>query len=268
MRVKDFQGRQTRFAWPRLHQWERASVSSALVSTVLTGIGAGALAASVARLTGIELDARPFVGASEREVVLYTTPVVPSPRSSTTRRNRRPRTSATRAAPSTVTTAIVAPSTVTIVDTTALPELLPAVSPTDSGADAPSRAVNPIAVRRPLISLSTSLDAAGRDSVWAEVRKALPLLALSRIRAQPEKDSLLRSEALRQMTWRGGPLPISGIWSSLDVATIGSGGGGISAPLFARGPSRAQRVRDSVIHADNLQRLARLAARARAGVRP
>ena len=266
MRVRVFHGRQTHFGWPRLHQWERPGVSSALVSAVLTGIGAGALAASVARLTGIELDARPFVSVSEREVVLYATAVVRSSRPSTTRRHRLPRTSATRAPSSTVPGP--APSTVTIVDTTAPHELSAAVTPMDSGANAPSRVVNPIAVRRPLISLSTSLDAAGRDSVWAEVRKALPLLALSRIRAQPEKDSLLRSEALRQMTWRGGPLPISGIWSSLDVATISTGGGGISAPLFARGPTRAQRVRDSVVHADNLRRLARLAARARATVRP
>lgn len=47
-------------------------------------------------------------------------------------------------------------------------------------------------------------------------------------------------------------------------AVAGGLGGSISLPLFSRGPSRAQRVRDSIIDADVRAGLARLAARAAA----
>ena len=42
------------------------------------------------------------------------------------------------------------------------------------------------------------------------------------------------------------------------------GGVGIPLPMFSRGPSPAQRARDSVVNADNVKRLARLADRAKA----
>jgi hypothetical protein len=45
---------------------------------------------------------------------------------------------------------------------------------------------------------------------------------------------------------------------------MGGGGASIPLPFLSRGPSREQRARDSVIHADNLTRLTRLAERARA----
>jgi hypothetical protein len=48
------------------------------------------------------------------------------------------------------------------------------------------------------------------------------------------------------------------------VAAPTGGGGSIPAPFLSMGPTRAQRARDSVIHADNVLRLARLAERARA----
>jgi hypothetical protein len=38
----------------------------------------------------------------------------------------------------------------------------------------------------------------------------------------------------------------------------------VGLPMFTHVPSREERARDSVVHADNLLRLARLAARARA----
>jgi hypothetical protein len=38
----------------------------------------------------------------------------------------------------------------------------------------------------------------------------------------------------------------------------------IAAPLLASGPSRKQRLRDSIVHAGNVERLNRLADRARA----
>jgi hypothetical protein len=41
------------------------------------------------------------------------------------------------------------------------------------------------------------------------------------------------------------------------------GGASLALPFLSRGPSREQRARDSAVHADNLERLARLAERAR-----
>jgi hypothetical protein len=42
------------------------------------------------------------------------------------------------------------------------------------------------------------------------------------------------------------------------------GGIGVPLPMFSRGPSPKQRLQDSIVNADNLPRLARLAERARA----
>ena len=47
-------------------------------------------------------------------------------------------------------------------------------------------------------------------------------------------------------------------------SAIPMGGGSIPFPFLSRRPSREERARDSVVHADNLARLARLAERARA----
>ena len=56
--------------------------------------------------------------------------------------------------------------------------------------------------------------------------------------------------------------------SSGPVAVRRAPGGGVGvsipAPVLASGPSRKQRARDSVVHAGNVERLARIFERARA----
>jgi len=71
---------------------------------------------------------------------------------------------------------------------------------------------------------------------------------------QMQRDSTLRGEAMRLATARdqARPVPVGATIVSLRV------------PLFSSGPSRAERRRDSIIHADNLPRLQRLAERAKA----
>jgi len=84
---------------------------------------------------------------------------------------------------------------------------------------------------------------------------AIPRLARTRRMTQAERDSLYILDARRQLMWReqGRPVPIMPI-----------GGGAIPLPLFSPGPSPAKRMRDSVVHHDNLLRLRRIAERAAA----
>jgi hypothetical protein len=71
---------------------------------------------------------------------------------------------------------------------------------------------------------------------------------------QAERDSTAREQERRVAEGRDQHRPVA----------IPMGGASIPVPFLSRGPSREERARDSVINADNLARLARLAERARA----
>lgn len=71
---------------------------------------------------------------------------------------------------------------------------------------------------------------------------------------QAERDSVAREQEHRMAEGRDQHRPTA----------IPMGGASIPFPFLSRGPSREERARDSVLHADNLARLARLAERARA----
>lgn len=71
---------------------------------------------------------------------------------------------------------------------------------------------------------------------------------------QAERDSTAREQSRRMAEARDQHRPVA----------IPLGHGGLPVPFLSRGPSKEERARDSVIHADNLARLARLAERARA----
>ena len=71
---------------------------------------------------------------------------------------------------------------------------------------------------------------------------------------QAERDSVAREQEHRMAEGRDQHRPTA----------IPMGGASIPFPFLSRGPSREERARDSVLHADNLARLARLAQRARA----
>ena len=76
-------------------------------------------------------------------------------------------------------------------------------------------------------------------------------LAPTRKPTAAEKDSLARLEARRVASWveqsRPVPIPL----------------GGAAVPLPGGGPTRAQRKRDSVVHAGNVARLRKIEARVR-----
>lgn len=69
-----------------------------------------------------------------------------------------------------------------------------------------------------------------------------------------QRDSMLRDQSLRGAMARDQGRP----------AAVAVAAGGFPFPLFSSGPSRAQRRRDSIIHAGNVKRLENLAALARA----
>jgi hypothetical protein len=71
---------------------------------------------------------------------------------------------------------------------------------------------------------------------------------------QAERDSTAREQERRMAEARDQHRPVA----------VPLSGASIGVPFLSRGPSREQRARDSVINADNIARLARLAARARA----
>lgn len=71
---------------------------------------------------------------------------------------------------------------------------------------------------------------------------------------QAERDSTAREQERRVAEGRDQHRPVA----------IPMGGASIPLPFLSRGPSREERARDSVINADNLARLARLAERAHA----
>ena len=71
---------------------------------------------------------------------------------------------------------------------------------------------------------------------------------------QAERDSVARELERRMAEARDQHRPV----------TMPLGGASLPLPFLSRGPSREERARDSVVHAENLARLARLAERARA----
>jgi hypothetical protein len=118
-----------------------------------------------------------------------------------------------------------------------------------SGSGPTSRAVGPIAAPVALTT-QTGLTEEERDRRLRELATPLPFLPKLPPTAE-ERDSAARELDRRAVVARAEHRPLA-----IPL-------GGVSVPL-PFGPSREQRRRDSITHADNLQRLARLAARARA----
>jgi hypothetical protein len=119
-----------------------------------------------------------------------------------------------------------------------------------ASASAPtSRALGPIAAPVAMTT-QTGLTVEERDRRLRELAAPLPFLAKLPPTAE-QRDSAARELDRRATVARAEHRPLA-----IPL-------GGVSVPL-PFGPSREQRRRDSITHADNLQRLARLAARARA----
>jgi hypothetical protein len=117
------------------------------------------------------------------------------------------------------------------------------------------RAVGPLAAPSGF-SASRPLDAAARDSSLVQLMSSVPMLARARRPTQAEKDVALREQSRLEAIARDELRPV--------IRPMTAGGIAIPLPLFSSVKSRKQQVRDSIVNADFLQRLARLAERARA----
>lgn len=149
------------------------------------------------------------------------------------------------------------------VDSAAAPSAV-AATPAEAARDA-SPSASRLAVPRAPSSLFTAPtphnpfaapsapSAAERDTKLGGLRDSIAILARTRVPTREERDEQLRAA---ERDARLSPVHSPGI----------AAGGSIPLPLFSSGPSRRERVRDSVAFAENRARLERLAARARARV--
>lgn len=90
------------------------------------------------------------------------------------------------------------------------------------------------------------------DSMLEEMRHAIPILAAARTPTAAERDALIKEQTRERL--------IPGRAAQMPAAA----GMSISLPLFAAGPSAAERRRDSAANAEYVLRLRRLQARASA----
>jgi hypothetical protein len=118
-----------------------------------------------------------------------------------------------------------------------------------------ARSLAPLAADRRIAATGEKpLTAAGRDSLLDSLRRALPEDLKRPVPPRPaERDSLAREESIR----RRAQADVPGVRPQVVLGTV-------SFPFLSSGPTREQRRRDSIVNADNLARLGRLADRARA----
>ena len=224
-----------------------------LLATALTASAVAAISAPIWQVIRAAREASVVSPSEPREVVVFVAPLTPDVRSSETLIPRRVRPAPLRASASTATIASVPP-----VDSVA-----PTRAEVDTGARTlptqPSDALRSRAVRGPVLSPSafTRPSAFGRadyESVMSALGKDFVARALALPPTQEQKDELYRGEAARYARAKDEHRPMP----------VGAMGAGVSLPLplFSSGPSRKQRMRDSVIHQGNLIRLRRLEERA------
>lgn len=256
------------FTWPAPRHDPRGNTGALLTAAALTAFGAAAMSGPLAPLYHVGRGAStPSVPAAS-EVVTFVTPAHSSrpPLSFSADDSAARRTSAAparrtarllgeaslRPAPASPALPVVA-STANSPTTHVPAESSPSSAGAPTAGAAAGAAASPVFTRPSAFAASRSLGREQRDSVLSRLSRAVPRLAATRRPTRAERDSLWRQEARRQAEWReqGRPIPII------------AGTGTISLPLFASGPSRERRMRDSVVHRDNLLRLARLAERGR-----
>jgi hypothetical protein len=244
------------FRWPeRRHDLLRES-EAVLLAAALTATAAASLFASLTHLARASRDATPVATVAPRERVTYVLPPIPSRAATQLLREPMTRAQAPRAAYPPQATGLPSISSghsdarsspPTNVDTQR-------VRSTRLSPDAPTRSLGPVA-QRSAFSLEKSLTHSGRDSLLQRSLTHGPDLRGFRIVSKTERVGV-EDEIQKRMA-------VVREYEPADVAGR-TGMVNISAPLLASGPSRKQRMRDSIVHAGNMERLNRLADRARA----
>jgi hypothetical protein len=96
-----------------------------------------------------------------------------------------------------------------------------------------------------------------RDSLLRDMRDTIAIVARTLVMTGAQRDALIKEGMLRNKV-SGRTLLDPGVGNG----TYRGGAGGIPLPFLEPGPSRGQRVRDSISFAENRARLQRLRARA------
>jgi hypothetical protein len=246
------------FRWPeRRHDLVRES-EAVLLAAALTATAAASLFASLTHLARASRDSAPVATVASRERVMYLVPPTPI-RAATQPILREPMTRAQEPRATHPPQAAGLPqvssgyssdarsSPLTNVDTQRVRSTRPSL-------DAPMPLLGPVA-QRSAFSLEKNLNRAGRDSLLQRSLTQGPDLRGFRIVSKTERVGV-EDEIQKRMA-------VVREYEPADVAGR-TGMINIPLPLFASGPSRKQRVRDSIVHAANMERLNRLADRARA----
>ena len=226
-----------RFVWPA-QRYDRLTRKAAALSVAITTVVAAVLSLPIMTIYRAANGDASFRADETREIVTFVQPR-PSARPATSSRIRSVVRSVRRAAPSerllntdTGSAAPVRPEG----QTTAGAAASAAVSDARPAAKSVGPVAQPVGVLRPPV-----IGAPPPPWGW------LPP-------TQAERDSTAREQERRMAEARDQHRPMP----------IPMGGASLPLPFLSRGPSREERARDSVVHADNLARLARLAERARA----
>ena len=245
------------FVWPA-RRGDSHARGAVLVAMALTTAAVGALSPSFARLYRVHGPAAAARGGEPAEVAVYVVPpgaLVPAPRRIAPAPERRVSRRAQRLPelPSVVDSGprlhLTAESTT--VSSGKMPDASAAAAPLPGSIAPAHAAIGPVAaptgVTRPPVGTEPYVPLGLRtnwQSFWDLVRDTKPTPA--------QRDSSLKEQEQARVAARdaGRPMPL--------------GLGHFRLPLFSRGPSHAQRERDSIVNADYLRRLAILQARARA----
>jgi hypothetical protein len=241
------------FRWPeRRHDLLHES-ETALLAAAITAAAAASLLASLTHLARASRDSAPAATAERRESITY---VVPPTRTATQAGIREPitRLSAERA--------MYPPQSTGIPRITPIPGHISELTTPDTQRVRSTR-LSPDATTPPLgpvsqpsaFSLEKSVSRAGRDSLLQRSLAHGPDLRGFRMvskaeRAGPVDEIQQRMAVVRDYE----PADVAGRRGMINIPL----------PLLASGPSRKQRVRDSIVHAGNVERLNRLADRPRA----
>lgn len=245
-------GGAVRFRWPG-QRYDRLTRESIAIALGLTAAASMAISIPVVTIFRASESANPLLTQRPDEIVAFVQPVVPRPM-----RSVRVDAASRQRAAKTTDEPIERPLTR---DTSSFtpavaPPVIAEITPGNRSTDAArgSERVGPFAVPERL-SWTKTLSEAARDSLdKLTARLVAEAFRKPHVPTTAQRDSAARENDRLAMVARDEHRPLA----------VPLGGARVPFTFLSSGKSREERHRDSVVHADNLQRLARLAERARA----